>query len=524
MVWHFYPGSQITSFVTCLIALVIAVKAWGRRPIPGTTPTALFMLLVILWVIAACLEDACDSLPWKLQCENVEFFCFAAVPLLWMALILEYLSHQHLLTRRNVVMVSIVPALSVLLCWTNPLHHVIYSSAVIARLAGVHYLQITYSYGFWFIAAYAYTLLLLGLAVCLIAAASSVGVYRRQAVLLLLGGAVPIVTSVFDISYTILPAWNITPMSFLFTGLTMLWGMHRYQLWNLTFVAYQVMFEKLIDGVLVIDAGHRIIDINLAGCVMFGAIAGELIGQPIEIVLPKLPGFSLRLLREIDEQMIIESAHPGASTYDLRITPLRSPKSRDAGWLIVMRNITKHQQLKEQLYSLAYFDPLTGLPNRMMLQDRLEQALKRGQRTHTSTGVIFLDLDRFKEINDTYGHSVGDDILRQVAARLAQAIRDSDTVSRFGGDEFIFVLSDMADRDALAEVAQRILSSFTAPLSLQGQPFFLTPSMGLTIAPAEGDNMEVLLQNADIAMYRAKDAGGGRYMFFHESLEETTHA
>ncbi|MEW6500281.1 MAG: diguanylate cyclase [Thermodesulfobacteriota bacterium] len=171
------------------------------------------------------------------------------------------------------------------------------------------------------------------------------------------------------------------------------------------------------------------------------------------------------------------------------------------------------QRSEEQIAHLADHDPLTGLANRRLLPDRLEQALRLARRHSTMVALLFMDLDKFKEINDTRGHSTGDEVLREVAARLAQTLRASDTIARMGGDEFVMVLQDIDGPDSAATVAGKLLSRLDQPLIALDGSATVRGSIGISLYPADGANGEILLQRADEAMYRAKQKGGG-FAFF----------
>ena len=501
---------------SCAFAVLIAVKAWHRRTTSGALPTFFLMLTILLWSVAASAECAVDELATKLICYDVEFIGFAITPIIWVIMLLDYLGYQRFLTRRYVVLASIIPLLSLLLCWTNPLHGWMFA-AQNSNAENPPYLLLTFHAGFWVFVAYIYLLALVGVLLCLQAALTAAGVYRRQAFTLLIGGIIPLVVSTFDISYTILPSWNLTPDAFLITGGMMVWGMYRYRLWDLTPVAYQVIVQKMRDGVIVVNADRRIVEVNPAACAMLDTGYSALIGQPMDGMLAKLPGFTAAHFSKEDTRLSCEVPHSSFSALDIQINPMQSSSRKRSCWLVVMRDMSEQKRLEHELFTLAHFDALTGLPNRVLLQDRLERALRRDRRHQTHTGVIFLDLDRFKEINDMYGHAYGDEVLRQAAERLTTAVRESDTVARFGGDEFVLVLPDMESRDALIEMAERIHELFIPPFRLHGQVFALTPSLGLTLTPEDGMTVEALLQHADTAMYRAKAEGGGHYAFFSES-------
>ena len=173
---------------------------------------------------------------------------------------------------------------------------------------------------------------------------------------------------------------------------------------------------------------------------------------------------------------------------------------------------------EEALYRQAHYDELTGLPNRQLLKDRLEQQLVHARRDESNGAILFLDLDRFKEINDVFGHSVGDIVLTQSAERIVSEVRDTDTVARLGGDEFVVVMPHLASGNTLRMAASRILTRLAEPFLVRGTSHFLSASIGIVVFPEDGDSVETLLKNADAAMYRAKDAGRSRFEFFSKKL------
>ncbi|MGB7541155.1 MAG: EAL domain-containing protein, partial [Burkholderiales bacterium] len=178
----------------------------------------------------------------------------------------------------------------------------------------------------------------------------------------------------------------------------------------------------------------------------------------------------------------------------------------------------KHTE--EQLTRLAQFDTTTGLPNRVLFHDRLEQSLVQGKRNDWLVGVMFIDLDRFKVVNDTLGHNFGDKLLVEVGARLVQSVRGGDTVGRLSGDEFAVVLSDLARADDAGLVAQKVLEGFSAPFDLDGHKAYVTASIGIAVSPGDGLDPDVLLKNADTAMYRVKSKGRNAYQFYMPEMNE----
>jgi diguanylate cyclase (GGDEF)-like protein/PAS domain S-box-containing protein len=194
------------------------------------------------------------------------------------------------------------------------------------------------------------------------------------------------------------------------------------------------------------------------------------------------------------------------------------------------QDITERKQIEDQIRFLAYYDGLTRLPNRALFMERLNQSLASAQRQGRTVAMLFLDLDRFKRINDTLGHTVGDRLLQAVSERLKKCLRSTDTiargdplastdsVARLGGDEFIVTISDIARGEDAARIARRILESMAEPFKLEEHEVFVTGSIGISLFPHDGADVETLLKNADSAMYHAKDAGRGSYQFYNKSM------
>jgi diguanylate cyclase (GGDEF)-like protein/PAS domain S-box-containing protein len=192
----------------------------------------------------------------------------------------------------------------------------------------------------------------------------------------------------------------------------------------------------------------------------------------------------------------------------------RDEAGEAARMLGVQVDITERRRAEEQVGRLAHYDSLTGLPNRVLFADRLDQAMIESDRHGRLVGVAFLDLDRFKNINDTLGHDAGDQLLKAVAERLTGAVRKGDTVARLSGDEFTLILADMGHMDDVVRVAQKVLDAFTQPFHVAGRELHMTASLGITLYPFDVKDVSGLLRNADIAMYRAKEHGRNTYQFY----------
>ena len=206
---------------------------------------------------------------------------------------------------------------------------------------------------------------------------------------------------------------------------------------------------------------------------------------------------------------------------------LRMPDERMIGIFSTVATqvagVIQRRQAEERLHHLAYYDTLTNLPNRLLFVDRLKQAMVEARRHRRLVGIAFLDLDRFKTINDSMGHSAGDELLKAVALRLAESMRPGDTVARLSGDEFALIMADMNRADDAAHVARKILNDFNQPFYVEGCAIHTNASLGLTLYPTDERHVDGLLRNADIAMYRAKEAHGNTYAFYSPDMTVKAH-
>nr|MBP9561594.1 GGDEF domain-containing protein [Syntrophorhabdaceae bacterium] len=201
----------------------------------------------------------------------------------------------------------------------------------------------------------------------------------------------------------------------------------------------------------------------------------------------------------------------------LTVSCRRDVKGRIYEYQGIVRDITERKRAEEAMKYMAFHDMLTGLPNRSLFNDRLNVALARGERFEKIVAVMMLDLDRFKDVNDTYGHTTGDRLLRAVAKRLMSQIRRGDTVARMGGDEFILIFTDLKDRYDAKIIAQKIIEEFKPAIHFDGMKINITISIGIALYPEHGRDIDTLVKNADIAMYKVKNSGRNGYSFYDGS-------
>jgi len=305
---------------------------------------------------------------------------------------------------------------------------------------------------------------------------------------------------------------------------------------------FKALFEHAGDGLLVCDEAGAVLACNAAAAALLGSPPGRGVGRPFADFVdqpPAPPGpssagapFGAR-----DGEAMLRCCKGGAlRPADLRVQAVESGQGRH--WLVHLRDTAEQRRTQQQLAQLANFDSLTGLPNRVLFRDRLSQAMARARRSGAPMALMFLDLDRFKLVNDSLGHAVGDRLLQHVAATLTQCLRAADSVSRLGtegqpepfllsrlgGDEFTVIAEAIGGAEDAAAVARRILDALQTPFACGDEEIVVSASIGISMYPTDDVDLDGLVRHADMAMYRSKSLGRNMYSFFSDDLNAAVSA
>ncbi len=276
---------------------------------------------------------------------------------------------------------------------------------------------------------------------------------------------------------------------------------------------YHLIMESAGDAIILMDDTGRIIDLNRRAAEQFGYTRSEMQECHGEILFPReiRPECMLRQKGVLESGQSINTTvmavRKDTTTFPVELAESRVVFQGNPLLLGIFRDISERKLAEDRIRYLAYHDALTDLPNRMLLNDRLGQTIRHARRHDQMVGVIFLDLDNFKNVNDTLGHDSGDDLLKMAAHRIKSSLREADTVARLGGDEFVVLLPEVPSEAEVNRVAEKILESMNVPFVISGHTFHVTCSMGLSLFPRDGADCSDLLRNADEALYRAKKDG-----------------
>ncbi|WP_144814098.1 putative bifunctional diguanylate cyclase/phosphodiesterase [Aerolutibacter ruishenii] len=291
--------------------------------------------------------------------------------------------------------------------------------------------------------------------------------------------------------------------------------------------------ETTDSGIVITDAtltDHPIIYVNPAFERITGCTSEQLVGRNCRFLQGSdreqaaVDAIRSALQGGRDVRVTLRNYRHDGSLFwnDLHLTPLRAPDGEVTHHVAIVNDVTEQRHYEEQLAFRATHDDLTGLPNRQLLVDRLEQAIRVADRSNSKVAVMFIDLDDFKLINDTLGHAAGDKVLRAVASRLSGLVRDTDTVARFGGDEFVVLLTEQGDPTSSNAVIGRVTQAISQPIIIDGTSHAITPSIGHAIYPDSGTTADTLLMRSDMAMYQAKRLGRNRAVGYDASFDANT--
>jgi diguanylate cyclase (GGDEF)-like protein/PAS domain S-box-containing protein len=299
----------------------------------------------------------------------------------------------------------------------------------------------------------------------------------------------------------------------------------------------RIVIDKAVDGIVTLDPHGVVESFNPAAERIFGYAAAEIVGANVStLISPQSAGGEAQTAQILTVgQMEVSGKRRDGTAFPVELAIGEARHAGEKRYIAILRDITERKGAEEKLTYLANYDNLTGLPNRSLFRDRLSHAMAKADRSRRLIALMFLDLDRFKAINDTLGHEAGDRLLQHVAKLLQSTLRKCDTISRpgrdardafcatisrLGGDEFTLILEDIASADDAAVVAQKVLAAFAAhPLHAGTQEIYASTSIGIALYPADNIDIDGLIKQADSAMYRSKEAGRNAYRFFGDDLE-----
>lgn len=518
-------GYALALLIAATISVSLAPSSWRRKAYPGSRPLATLLVCLAWWSFTYALFWLRVP-PRGFFWLDATYLGLAFVPVALLAFTLQFTGRGAYLSKVNLYLLLIIPILANLILWTDPIHGWFFAGK---RLPGAGTI-LDGGVGFYAYFSYAYILVLTSLGFLIQSYIRAKGLYRRQISALLMGISIPVVGNLISLAgASPLPNLDLTPVLFILTALVWAYALFRLGLLDIVPIARHTVVEQMSDGVLVLDAQGRVVDINPAAQQLMKIDGQSLpIGQFARELLAPWPILRDRFSGVSSAQQEITVPENPDQTIDLRIAPILSQDGEAYGRLIILRDISKrtlaerelrnsnkllrdqiieNEQLQAQLREQAIRDSLTGVFNRRYLEESLVRELARMEREKQPLSVAMLDIDAFKNFNDTYGHSVGDRMLQSLATILIQNTRVGDIVCRYGGEEFAVVLPGASPQIAIERIEKCRHAFQEQRIKLGGKELGSTLSAGVASFPKDGTVSDQLLDVADKALYLAKQKG-----------------
>ena len=492
------------------ISIGLAFHIWQRRNMVAADNFVLMMVGAAIWCFAHTLKVASLRLQWMVIFDNFAYLGMDIIAIGVFTFSMAFTQNKKHLDKLMWILLLIEPVTNLVLIWSDPIHHLFRKNLAIASIDQFNY--IIYDHGIWgvVILSYFYAVFLFSLFLLIRFFLQANQLTRTQTAIIIMGICFPYVVGIFSMLGLIKALdQDIFPITFGLSNIFLAWGVIRFRIFDIVPIARDRIVESMHEGMIMIDDNDRIVDINPAALELIGHKEKDLLGTQISSIVPISNAQVLGKLEKVQYETQINNIKTGTTnTYEVRLSPLMNRQGRTFGRLIFLQDITRRKVLEAELHRMATTDSLTGLLNRRQFETLAKRDLTKSRRSNKPLSILMLDIDHFKVINDTYGHAIGDIVLKEFTRRCQTKLRSSDLFARFGGEEFVILLTE-TDQEKAEQVATRVLNIVSGK-KVETSKGMVAVSTSIGIATSRGDEeiIEVIIEAADQALYQAKDRGG----------------
>ncbi len=519
-------------FITAALSSIVGVAAWQRQYHRSGKLLTLFMFSIAIWSLGSAIEAGVIGLATKVFWSKFAYIGFSFSAPLCFLFVFSYSNNWKILKIPYIVVIGAISVITLVLAWTNEHHGLIWSGFV----PGDRRLNILiYEHGlwFWFFWIFQLVLYLIILIILLKDLRYQKSPYKEQTGTIIIATLMPAVAGIlYSLKVSPIPGLDWMPVFTFFTGFIFTWSMYQYRLLDLVPVARDILVDQMLDGMVVLDNQNRIIDINPSARKMIRNGDRVKIGDSLSIIMPELytaltqgDGLSTTQILSFRETTT------NKRFVDVRFTLIQGGRTDSMCGLLILRDITKRkniedslnqanrelekrleeiQKLQAQLREESIRDPLTNLYNRRYLEDSLQREFAHANREKYPISIIMADIDHFKRVNDTHGHTTGEEVLQQLSSMLVSSFRMEDIVCRFGGEEFIVVMPGTGVDTAFQRTENFRKLVENKDMLISGNTIKITISAGVAVYPTDGDTVDDVIKEADKSLYQAKSSGRNR--------------
>ncbi|MEZ5305919.1 MAG: diguanylate cyclase [Pyrinomonadaceae bacterium] len=488
------------------VSALITLYAWRSPHTKGTRAFALSCLASGLWMLGDLVARLSPGIEGQWTGEVIRFVGVEMLPVALLVFVHRYFGRT--ISKKLVCLLAVPSVISLAVMVTDPWHNLFFRSV---RFGADSALVVENGPYFWSVhLPYSYLLLGAVFVRIVIQMTSSTRHYRFQAAILLFAFSIPFGANVAGMYNVLGNDVSYTTVSLPFFFSIVAFAIYRLQFLRSAPIAYESVFQNMRDGAIILDERDYIRDINFAASLGLRKQPVDVIGLHVREAFAAWTEATDLYDRDPVGLGEIEVVLNGKTRYlDIHSIPLKLSEGAGTGRIITIQDITDRHKHQRSLEALAFHDPLTRVANRRKFQEEFEIALQKARDTGESISLLYMDLNGFKEVNDRYGHDMGDQLLKYVAARMASVLRKPDLVGRLGGDEFAVLLHN-CDNEGTEIVEKRILENAMRPFEVDGISLTADLSIGAATFPEQGESMKELLKHADREMYKVKRAGGSK--------------